>query len=407
MSSTAADPQAVLAATVRDRIWRYLSANAAITHDLAPFVEDVFRLPRGEMRRLGATHVALRPETREMLGVSERLLRELPSAVRRLEVEASGSVRPPISWSQTFTTRARTRRAGVFICRSPLRQYDTALARMLKLSLLEVARLESLAGLPGSGETGEAVSDASRRALRLLGHAKLEDVRVVQTVPASTLRIAARHSASSIARFHALFTDAVVRQSPEALREVISSQLLAPSEIDRLFELFVGFELIDGLIEAGFQESVVRLIPGKRVPLSRLRRGSQELEVWWQTPIWRFFPGLRDTSAYRQALEQAGLQYAPLRPDFVVVDAARRSALIVEVKFTSLDDRSPDRRGVQDALMYLRDAMAVVEELPLPHALVAAWNSRAVPRPHRVVVCDQETVRDGIRLVVDSWGSFS
>lgn len=405
MLSTAADPEAVLAAKVRERIWRFLSANAAI-YDLAPVAEDVFRLPRGEMRRLGATHVALRPETREMLGVSERLLRELPSTVRRVEVEASGSVRPPISWSQTFTTRARTRRGGVFICRSPLRQYDTALARMLRLALDEASRLEILAGLPGSGETGEAVSDVSRRARRLRAHAKLEDVRVVRTVPASTLRIAARHSAGSIARFHGLFTDAVVRQSPEALREVISSQLLAPSEIDRLFELFVGFELVDGLIEAGFQESSVRLIPGKRVPLSRLRRGGQELEVWWQTPIWRFFPELRDTSAYRQALEEAGLQYSPLRPDFIVVDAARRSALIVEVKFTS-SEGSPYGRGVQDALTYLRDAMAVVEVLPLPHALVAAWNSHAVPRPHRVVVCDQETVRDGIKLVVDTWGSFS
>jgi len=67
----------------------------------------------------------------------------------------------------------------------------------------------------------------------------------------------------------------------------------------------------------------------------------------------------------------------------VVVDTLRRAALIVEVKFTSRDDYSPDRRGIQDALMYLRDAMAIVEELPLPQALVAGWNSRATPGPHQ------------------------
>ena len=66
----------------------------------------------------------------------------------------------------------------------------------------------------------------------------------------------------------------------------------------------------------------------------------------------------------------------------MVVDASRKAALIVEVKFTSVDEYSPDRRGVQDALMYLRDAMAIVEELPLPQALVVAWNSKAAPGPH-------------------------
>src|SRR5436190_24371065 len=105
-SAQPADLQS-LAAKVRARLWRYLSASADMLA-LAPVVEDLFQLPRGEARRLAATYLALAPATGEMLQVAERLLRELPSSVERTEIESDGPVRQPIAWQSTFLARRRT-----------------------------------------------------------------------------------------------------------------------------------------------------------------------------------------------------------------------------------------------------------------------------------------------------------
>jgi len=406
LTTNAPDTAEALAHAVRQRLWRYLAASAEVIN-FAPVVEGLLRLPRGDLRRLAATHLAVRAETSTMLDDAERLLKELPSSATRVAVEAVGAIRPPVSWSETVVARTRTGQRHMFICRPALRRYDTPLARMLKLALTRVAALQELSELEGGGPIVEALERVTSRANRLRHHTKLEDVTSVETVSASTSRLAIRHSAGSIPDFLDLYVDAIEHQAPAAVFEVVSTQLLSPQEVERLFELYVGFELIDGLRDVGFREAGMRLLPGTRSPFAKLRRRDVELEIWWQTPIWRFFEALADASEYRQALEQAGLRYTPLRPDFIVIDRSRRSALIVEVKFTSVEDgQSPDRRGVQDALMYLRDAMAIMEALPLPHALVAGWKSKATPRPHRVVVCDQETVRDGIQIAVDSWQSF-
>src|SRR5262245_17354701 len=71
------------AASVRDRLWLHL-AGSSVPSDLEPIVEDLFRLSRGDLRRLAAARLALRPQTSETLMRIERLLRELPaSAISR------------------------------------------------------------------------------------------------------------------------------------------------------------------------------------------------------------------------------------------------------------------------------------------------------------------------------------
>jgi hypothetical protein len=232
---------------------------------------------------------------------------------------------------------------------------------------------------------------------------KLEQVRLSKRVASGTARLAARHSATAISEFAERHADAVENQAPAAMREVISEQLLAPTRIDRLFELYVGFEMIDGLLAAGFEDFGHRVIPGRGVPFARLRRGPTQLEIWWQRPIWRLFREQHGTSAYRQTLQSAGMSQYPLRPDFIVTDAPRARLLIVEAKFTSSEEETPERRGIQDALAYLKDASAIVRERPMPRALVAAWNATGTPAPSEIVVSSQADIRPTIQMIVSEW----
>ena len=242
-----------------------------------------------------------------MLVAAERLLRELPSSVTRVETETSGAVRPPIAWSQTYVSRVRNRRGLTFVC-DP--------ASSVRHCARPVPEAGSHTGFAprracrarGAGPAGVAVASISRRSTRLLRHAKLEDVRLPRTVSASTTRLAgaslreqpcglSRSSTpmrSSIRRRMPCARSSHLSSSPPARRTVCSSlrRLRAP---------------VDGLVDIGFEQVGFRLIPGKKAPFARLLRTDLELEIWWQTPIWRFFPELQDTSAYRDVLERAGL----------------------------------------------------------------------------------------------------
>jgi hypothetical protein len=161
--------------------------------------------------------------------------------------------------------------------------------------------------------------------------------------------------------------------------------------------------MIDGLLTSGFEDTGFRLIPGQDVPFARLRRGPTQLEMWWQRPVWRLFKEQRAASAYRQTLQSAGMSQYPLRPDFIVTDESRNRLLIVEAKFTSSEEETPERRGIQDALAYLKDASAIVRDRPRPRALVAAWNATGTPSPSEIVVSSQADVQPAIQMIVSEW----
>jgi hypothetical protein len=227
----------------------------------------------------------------------------------------------------------------------------------------------------------------------------------VRTVPASTFRIAARFGGLAIGRFVNEYVDAIELQSERTVRSVIESRLLGPTEVDRLFELYVGFEIVDGLTDLGYSATRLRLIPGKDAPFATMELGGGRLELWWQRPIWIFYPALSEESEYRRTLVEVGLSSSSLRPDFVLLDSDRERIVAIEVKYSAVDEHSADRRGIQDALLYLSDANAVFEDKPLPHALVASWNTSATLQAGRVLVCSRETVRMAVTQIVNSWTS--
>ena len=138
------------------------------------------------------------------------------------------------------------------------------------------------------------------------------------------------------------------------------------------------------------------------MPLARLRRDREEVELWWQRPLWEFTEG-RFLGRYAEALRAASLSTSHLRPDFVLIAKRPAHCLLVEVKLTQRDEYSPDRRGIVDALAYLQDADQALTGFPEPHALVIAWNSKAAPAPARVVVANQDEIELAMTMILDTW----
>jgi hypothetical protein len=194
----------------------------------------------------------------------------------------------------------------------------------------------------------------------------------------------------------------VEEQSPRSTHEVITRQLLVPSKPDRLFELYVGFELIDELESQGFRQSFYRIVPNRIFPFARMRRGAEEIDIWYQRSLWSVIGDL-DGGYYATVLAAAGMSKSSLRPDFVLLRRPEKRILLVEAKFTEVEDHTPDRAGIRDVLAYLHDASEPLASIPSPRAMVAGWNSGGRPAESDVVVTDQGHIREAMRLVLHQW----
>jgi hypothetical protein len=185
------------------------------------------------------------------------------------------------------------------------------------------------------------------------------------------------------------------------VRDVVSQRLLAPLADDRLFELMVGFRLIDSFEHLGYRAHLP-LLPVRGRPFAELV-GGRRLTLWWQRPVWHVAPELRHSSSYSAALRAARLSQSALRPDFVLRSVDPKRLLLVEVKHTETDELTSDRRAIFDALAYLDDGKAVFHDLPTPHALAVGWGSRADATPDRVVVASFDILPDALETVLRAW----
>lgn len=388
-------------ASVRTRLWRYLCASAR-PEDVGERAEELWQLPRDELKRLWAAHFLLLPSTSEMLEAAARVLRELPSSAVRSETELIGAVRGTVNWPRTVQRQLGTSDPTRYVCRPIERRYDTPLARLVLLALRRCVDLGEVSDLAAQGAAGAQVSDAVAEAARLLGHTKLRAVTAVDHLPERTLESLQRHRHTEpLIRFVRSVREGLGDMDPATVEATIASQLLGPATDDVLFELMTGFDILDGLTRRGFTH-LPHLVTGGAAPFASLS-GRAALTIWWQRSLWTTRLAGKSPSRYTETLEAAVLGPGRLRPDFIVSSADPARLLLVEVKQTAVAGARPEKRGVLEALAYLHDAEEVLRSHPYPHALVVGWSAPATAAPGRIVVASQSTIDEAIGLVLDEW----
>jgi hypothetical protein len=393
-----------IAAQVRDRLWLYIGSHSD-TAMLEPVVEELLLLERGDVRRLGALHLLLSDQMSLVVDAAERLLRVLPASAKRVDMETVGSVRMPVQWERTLVRQRSTADPTRFVCRPPERRYDTTLARLIELALRTCLDLASLADVEPAGPAspGAAIARRVEAATRLRAHAKLRHVTRVKSLPSRTLEtIKRRPDALALAEFVKRAHQVASDVDTSEIRDVIS-RVLSPQRPDVLFELFVGFKVLDALVGHGLRLTRLRPVPGRRMPFAKfISADGDEYELWWHRAIWVSHAD-KSFSAYADVLRAARLRTSPLIPDFLLVRRPSLRVLMIEVKLTEQETGTPDRRGIQDALGYVKDAERFLLRVPEPHALVVAWNSAATPTEHRIVVSSEARVQEALEVVLGTW----
>lgn len=388
--------------SIRPRLWQYLSARAQL-YELPGVVENLWRLPAGEMRRLTAVHLLLSPLTRAMLKAAETVLRRLPSTVATARVELQAQTRGFVEWNTTHHRRLATGDRTLFVCRPAERRYDTPLARVVRMALDRCLGLATLANLNSPVGAGAQIYGTTIAAQHLLRNPKLLEVARIRLVPERVLRSLQRErDAESILDFVRMVRAALDDLEVTCVREVLEQQLLLPAEDEVLFELLTGFAIVEALVRGGYRETGARLIGKNSVPFATLERDDSRITVWWQRTLWQFGFAAGATSQFHGILEIAGMSRSSLRPDFLLIGEDPKRLLLVEVKH-SVRENAVERDGIRDALAYLEDAKELFESSPAPHALVVAWNATGAAAPGRVMVSSQNGVGAAIDVLLERW----
>lgn len=388
---------------LRGYLWRYLSSAATVS-SLEAVVEDLWRLKPGEMRRLAATHVALDASTEKMLAEAPGAIRRLRSSVVRRVEEQYDRVDGPVLWGRTMQRRWQTGKTTLFVTRPAERQYDTPEARLVLLCLRTCADLHLLAELRDRTSLGVRVAELSRRARQLGLHAKLQEVADVANLPERVLDALARRGFETFVTYWRTYRDAVLEVRTASIVEVVSRRLLSPAADADVFELLVGFRLLEQFEQRGFSVDFAGLLPDGGRSFARIQSERLRLTMWWQRSPWLLPAWSESNSTYGAVLDAAGLSLSRLRPDFVVeVTSPRAHVVLVEVKHTTREGSTPDRAGITDALAYLRDAQEPFEGAPEPHVVVVAQNSAASPVNRDVVVAGPDRLPDVVNLLLAAW----
>lgn len=370
--------------SIGEHLWRFSGASQLTSVGTAPPADPGVAVPTDLFEDILRIHLALGGTADRMLTAAEEIVRRTPGTVAPQTSQTVGYVEGAVLWGPTIEHQLRTGDDTTFICSQGRRRFETLSTRVLTRAL---TLAEEFARPSASGEAPAAQEARSRlERSRRLQIGKLARVRPINFVTEDQLaRVAERPGMADVVEFLELSRDAL-SLVPSAVERVLSEAVIAPADDDTLFELEVGFRLVEVLVAKGFAIELLQAIRGTPFPFAELRRGDDRIQIWYQ----RSLRALRkDTHSLYSSIRSAnGLRASSLIPDFILRLPGGRT-VVVEAKLTHRSTRGHVRHGISDALAYLLDTHDVFAGHAFPHAVVVAWDVNSTPNATaRIAVAD-------------------
>ena len=376
--------------------------------------EDIihlFNLSKEELTTLKAVHFLLSCEIRKLFINMPHLLRNLAHSTNREDVEYRGIIRGNINWNKTIKTRISQgfNDSSLFVCSPPLKHYDLDENKILKFLLREIVSLfeDSLdfinskesnldfSKLYNINESWHDLADyIYQQSIITLRNVYLNDVEDVEDISAFALDKAFTHRNPlyhDVAKAYELYEKLFIMDDLECLKELIEKQVLAVSDNDTLYELYIFAKMIKYLEEVSLDNSFEISIYYKdhNNPVVGKLNDGNEVKIWYQNVPQTF----SDNSLYLKLTQDKkyGFKTAVRRPDLIVevIKEGISYFRIVEVKNSSKDKYM--RNSFYKILGYCRDFKGVNFTNSIPFVLVD-WNGSEISKDDENIIFNQEKI---------------
>jgi len=346
-------------------IWLNLYNNSVILNSLCKTLFDVAEIESKELKDLSDAHFLIYCENECFCEIVSKTLNSIMFDVNK-EYNADRSIiRGSINWSATFKQRISTGLTDrtLFVTSNTARDMDTHPNQLIKFLLYSIIKKSGQFIRTSSKRTAEEetwfnkIDNLNIKARKLLNHPKLQTVSKIGQINYQLIDTTVKSRNANyryLSRFGHLYYCLFVKKTPQAIKDLIESQVLVPVGTPAVFEFAVLFKVLN------YFESQLQIGDSKKMVLMRsidrtkfvYEIGTTRFSIYYQA-----VPNHINSSQYSYTLGEFGYSMSSLRPDIMLVseklNGEHKRTTIIEVKFSQRVGYTYE--GLKDVLAYLYD----------------------------------------------------
>lgn len=368
---------------LKPHLWRILfkESQATIEHQLG----KITGLTTEEILILKKINFLLSDEVKELLDIIPPLMRNLAHSTRKETIESRGMLRGRIDWGLTIKERYSRgyNDPSLFICKPASKMYDLPENQLLKFILQEIINLgENIEFLPELTEDtfDENEIEYYRHTIqyrrlevkKILKHVQFHNITSTHFVRPKTLqrtRNHRNHNYRPVVKCYELYENLFVINTPNTLKKLLEKQLLEPLNNDKLYEIYVLFNVLEKLEQKGGRVSLGLIKPGtKPTPyVAQYNDENETINVYYQ----KMPGGCWKDSEYKEIFKFYNLNVSSRRPDIILEFLETNSYCLIEVKRTSKKDYIVD--SVYKVIGYLSDFQKCFPKKNAMEGILVVW----------------------------------
>ncbi|SDA57334.1 hypothetical protein [Methanobrevibacter millerae] len=334
-----------------------------ISNNLNKSIEDLFDLSHDDLNTLKAIHFLLSDEVKNLVEIIPMLIRNLSHSTRKETEEFHGQVKGRIDWNQTIKARFSQGYddKSLFVCQPPSKYYDLEENQLLKFILnkiiflkrnfvdfifLNELNLEKI----DSKDWQESISNIYQMTKKTLKKVYFDDISSIKEVKSKHLRKTYKNRNQLyhlVAKAYILYEDLFINDDIEILRNLVENRIIKAANPDKLYEIYVFFNLIKTLPE---NKNLKLLYSGNDYAVIS-SVGDVEITIYYQkTPQM-----LKEVSQYLEILDNYEINKSVKSPDVIIEFKKDEDVFyrLVEVKNSS--ETSYVRESLYKVMGYYKD----------------------------------------------------
>lgn len=342
----------------------------------------------------------LDPKVLKYLQNLETLLRRIRTEVSRERQSTKGEVRGHIDWRQTIQKWAQSdfRDRTNYTISRPIKNYDIPENLVLKKTVSTLHMLmvnDSVKQEIDRDYSWSLILRESRKNLRTI----LRNVHFKKIMDENQIHVSSRmknivrqsrkklyrDSCSIYEKYEHIFEKKSFNRTE--FEDLLTKTFIDPRNVERLFELYCLFKILDILKEMGWKIQKISEITQNREETAILQSNNRTITVFYNVtdPANLFFIDLLEPAEIKEAQQRIARAYfektlldTSRRPDIIleIVHNGKRNYLVFEIKYSRRSETI--ERGIYQALHYLYDISVVKGEPFFEYTLGNGYNAAVI-----------------------------
>lgn len=391
---------------VKDNLWRYLYSEASPSFKIDNLTE-ITGLSSEELIKLKNVHFLLSDQVGNFIDILPNFLRNLAHSTRKETIVTHGDIRGRIDWSLTYKERYGNgfNDKSLFVCRPSSKMYNLPENQLLKFMIFKIIKLcESITALNDISD--EIIEKRARKywldiiynryqiAKKIYKSVYIDNIAYKTNIKPRMLNKAVKHRNRNykvLAECYSLFNNIFNGDDQDIFRNLIENQILEPLNNDKLYEIYVLFELLSALDDSKLYLGLIK--PDKRY-VARYELDESSLFIYYQNTPEEF----KNCSKYKELFKFYDLGVSSRRPDIIIEiknGDYDTTFQLIEVKRSK--DKGYITESVYKVLGYLNDFEECLKSNENNQTILVVWDGIKVEnwnkaKEESIVILNHENI---------------